>query len=125
MAISEYEQQRQRNIENNKKLLQNLGLDQGFIPPKEKSAPAPRKRKATEPSSGGLSENDEERTKKKIARRVSAPADVGSDAVRRSQRNAGKTVDYKAEKNESLRTLRYSGPMDSEPRSSSKRRHDP
>jgi E3 ubiquitin-protein ligase UHRF1 len=95
--LSQYEKDRLANIERNKALLASLELDipQNLFPQKEVRRPkkpaAPKKRRA-EPD-----ENDEapKESPAKVAR-----TDASDDAsgVRRSARNAGKTVDYKSEK---------------------------
>ncbi|KAK1217637.1 hypothetical protein PQX77_019710 [Marasmius sp. AFHP31] len=99
-ALSAYEEQRLQNIERNKEVLKSLGLDKPFFEPKERRKPKapPKKRKANtyEDASDGTSSGSPEPVKKP---RVAAADDVSTtNGPRRSSRNAGKTVDYKAER---------------------------
>ncbi|KAJ8084039.1 hypothetical protein PM082_002806 [Marasmius tenuissimus] len=99
-ALSAYEEQRLQNIERNKEVLKSLGLDKPFFEPKERRKPKapPKKRKANtyEDASDGTSSGSPEPVKKL---RVAVTDDVSTtNGPRRSSRNAGKTVDYKAER---------------------------
>ncbi|KAJ7110186.1 PUA-like domain-containing protein [Mycena epipterygia] len=97
--VSEYEKARMRNMERNKALLMEMGLDKPFFEPKEikrpKAARASKKRTLDEAPDEGPPSAKSARTE---------PADSANSstgeagAVRRSSRNAGRTVDYKGEK---------------------------
>lgn len=136
MAITEYEAQRLRNIEANKALLCSLGLGEAFFPAQAKPPRAPPKKKR---KSQVVSQDEESERQAK-----SAKTEEGSDAVtavnasregepgpRRSSRNAGKTVNYNEEQSRSVSSItlfksaRVKGTMGSDPRSISKRVHDP
>ncbi|TRM66362.1 PUA-like domain-containing protein [Schizophyllum amplum] len=107
---SAYEKQKAANIERNRQLLASLELDSATTdlfknkPQKPKPTPKPKPKKAApkkrkEPPAGGDEGPD---TK---AQCVEAPADPEAGGVRRSARNAGKSVDYKAEQNKSIKTI--------------------
>ncbi|KII94336.1 hypothetical protein PLICRDRAFT_424512 [Plicaturopsis crispa FD-325 SS-3] len=90
---SAYEKQRLANIARNKALLASLGLDEPAFKPKEKPrAPKPKTKKRKLPVSEESEENGDE-SASKVSR-----ADSCDDASgrRRSQRNAGKVIDYNA-----------------------------
>jgi len=126
--MSNYERQRQLNIEKNKAILKSMGLDKPFFEPKEnphKAKAAVKKRKSTA--------NDDESLQPpapKISR--TEPTDVVDAGVRRSARHAGKTIDYAAEQKRSasipisfksgIRGTDNAGPLG---RESGKRTHDP
>ncbi|KAG7099245.1 hypothetical protein E1B28_001108 [Marasmius oreades] len=95
-ALSEYEEQRLKNIERNKALLKELGLDTPKFEPtttRTKTQKVSNKKRKTCPSedtaNGILSPV-------KVFRETEM--DDASTGLRRSSRNAGKTVDYKAER---------------------------
>ncbi|KAF8216207.1 PUA-like domain-containing protein [Mycena galopus ATCC 62051] len=129
--VSAYEQQRLQNIERNKALLNSLGLDKPFFEPEEvkrtKPAKATSKKRKGEEHEGAPSPK---------ASRVTSANSVDSgkpSTVRRSSRNAGKTVDYKSEHQggsslpisftSGVRGIENSGPLGRE--AGSKRIHDP
>ncbi|KAF8350038.1 PUA-like domain-containing protein [Amanita rubescens] len=117
----EYEKQRQINMERNRELLQTLGLYKPQIEPKEKREKVTKKRKT---------ENDESPRVPK-ALRTSVDSEDGTAVVRRSARNAGKTIDYNSEIQRSLpkpltRGIPKSGNEGPQGRDGdSKRVHDP
>ncbi|TDL28466.1 hypothetical protein BD410DRAFT_224072 [Rickenella mellea] len=124
-AISDYEAQRLKNIENNKALLQSIGLTNLFPTNKAvKAKPPPRKRK-TPPAEVDSPQSD----RRKSVRLDPDVSLLNEDGVRRSLRNAGKKVDYNAEQDRSVRSVGISkgraDAMGSEPRSVNKRLHDP
>lgn len=98
--MSQYEIEREANIARNAALLASMGLtkdSKDLFPvqakkPKQKKVVVPVKRKAEDESA--------EEARPKIARTDSD--DAPSSGTRRSARNAGKTVDYKAEANRGL-----------------------
>lgn len=98
MVLSQYEIEREANMARNAALLTSLGLtnDSKDLFPvqtkKPKKVTAPVKRKAKDAA------DEEERPK--VARTDSD--DAPTSGTRRSARNAGKTVDYKAEINRGL-----------------------
>ncbi|KAF7347804.1 E3 ubiquitin-protein ligase ORTHRUS 5 [Mycena venus] len=131
--VSDYERQRLENIERNKALLNSLGLDKPFFEPEEikrtkpKANATSKKRKPVEEHDGAPSP--------KASRVESVKSTDSGEAgpVRRSSRNAGKTVDYKGERHASsplpisfksgIRDTDNSGPLGRE--AGSKRIHDP
>ncbi|KAF6765935.1 PUA-like domain-containing protein [Ephemerocybe angulata] len=135
--LSKYELEREANIAKNKALLESLGLSGPTIERKEaprkktkaKAAPtASKKRKADseDPSEGTtLAEEDGEQPPAKTAKTEDAPG-----GVRRSSRNAGKSIDYKKELKTEVRSLSYAkertlkeGKLGSE--AGAKRKHNP
>ncbi|KAJ6519853.1 PUA-like domain-containing protein [Mycena sanguinolenta] len=129
--VSDYERQRLLNIERNKALLTSMGLDKPFFEPEEvkrqkPSKAAPKKRKAEEP--GGA-------PNAKVSRVESVKSKDSGEAspLRRSSRTAGKTIDYKSEKQtgsplpisfkSGIREMENSGPLGRE--AGSKRIHNP
>ncbi|KAJ8522541.1 hypothetical protein ONZ45_g907 [Pleurotus djamor] len=123
MAISDYEKQRNANIARNKLLLEALELDRPqFEPVEDRRKPRPKKRKADDDSS------EVKPTQEKRAKVTEIP----EGGVRRSGRNAGKTIDYKAEivrapvvsaaVQSGLKSVDDAGPAK---RSTGKRIHDP
>jgi len=113
----------------NNELLKALGLDKPMFEPiekKRKKAPVNKKRKASSPPSDETTEDSAEPAAK--APRV----DVEPSSIRRSSRNTGKVVDYKAEKKlenplpiafkAGTRTTDHEGPLG---RESGKRIHNP
>ncbi|EIN13715.1 hypothetical protein PUNSTDRAFT_140194 [Punctularia strigosozonata HHB-11173 SS5] len=99
MPVSELEKQREINIARNKARLLELNLEEAafFSPGKTvKKKPSPRKRKEPSPDA-----DYEEEESTKVSRRDDM--DTPADGRRRSARNAGKKVDYKAEQAQSLR----------------------
>ncbi|KAF7339443.1 E3 ubiquitin-protein ligase ORTHRUS 5 [Mycena sanguinolenta] len=130
--VSDYERQRLLNIQRNKALLTSMGLDKPFFEPEEvkrqkPSKSAPKKRKAEE--------HDGAPDAKKATRVESVKSTDSGEAspLRRSSRNAGKTVDYKSEKQtgshlpisfkSGIREMENSGPLGRE--AGSKRIHNP
>ena len=119
----------------NKEMLKALGLDAPMFEPKEK----PRKKAATlskkrksEAAPHADSENTEDTTSASPKPPTkAAKVDASEGSVRRSSRNAGKTVDYKAETRLEVRSLTHKmkdgttnrGPLGSE--NGAKRKHDP
>jgi E3 ubiquitin-protein ligase UHRF1 len=100
--LSQYEIDRANNIKKNNALLASLDIHKDIFPPKEVQRPkkiaAPKKRKAE------VNENDDASvgSPPKIAR-----TDTGDELLsgaRRSARNAGKKVDYRAEQVRSIPT---------------------
>jgi E3 ubiquitin-protein ligase UHRF1 len=89
--MSDYYAEREANVERNKLLLESLGLEQPFFGPKEtpakKRTAAPKKRKA--PADAEAEPSKAQRTDS---------SDVTLSGTRRSARNMGKKVDYKAER---------------------------
>jgi E3 ubiquitin-protein ligase UHRF1 len=98
--LSQYEIERAKNIERNKALLATLEIHKDLFPPKEvhrpKKSAAPKKRKAEVDENDGASAG----STPKVARTDSG--DEPSSGARRSARNAGKKVDYRAEQIRSL-----------------------
>jgi E3 ubiquitin-protein ligase UHRF1 len=124
MAINEYEKQRQANIERNNAMLAELGLDKPFFEPKETKRPSKtvsKKRKQTP------EQDFDSPTPAKAARIPST--DEQSTRSRRSQRNIGKTVDYKGEVARGLPAARVQAGLIQNDgklgREGGKRRHDP
>ncbi|KAJ7630973.1 PUA-like domain-containing protein [Roridomyces roridus] len=130
--VSDFERKRLQNQERNKLLLAQLGLDQPIVQPK---AARPQKPKA--PTKKRKLEDDAaESPRPKAARKDStdlASESGGDGTLRRSSRNQGKTVDYKAEHQgrqpipvsfaSGVRTTENEGPLGRE--AGSKRLHDP
>jgi len=136
----EYEKQRQINMERvcflsfscysltpllqNRELLQTLGLNKPQIEPKKKREKVTKKRKTEN------EENDESPRVPK-AQRTSVESEGGTAVVRRSARNAGKTIDYNSEIQQSLpkpltRRIPKSGNEGPQGRDGDSRRvHDP
>ncbi|KAJ7706143.1 PUA-like domain-containing protein [Mycena rosella] len=129
--VSDYERQRLLNMERNRALLIQLGLDKPFFEPKEikrpKAKAGSKKRKSADDSESAPAAKSA-RTESKLIDASSSP-----DGVRRSSRNAGRTVDYKGEKVASsplpisfksgIRSTENGGKLGSE--AGSKRLHDP
>ncbi|KAJ7492586.1 PUA-like domain-containing protein [Mycena latifolia] len=127
--VSDYEKQRQRNIERNKALLNQLGLDKPFFEPKETKRPktTSKKRKSADDRESGPT------AKSARTEPVNLPEASAGANVRRSSRNAGRTVDYKTEKlvasplpisfKSGIRTTENTGAMGRE--AGSNRIHDP
>ncbi|KAJ6610025.1 PUA-like domain-containing protein [Mycena sp. CBHHK59/15] len=127
---NDYEKRRELTIARNKEMLKSLGLDKPFFELKEikrtKKA-APMKRKS-------IAEDDISHSAK-VARRDLPESGTNNDtppaAVRRSSRNEGKKVDYKAEQQRAaplpvsftsgIRDTENTGPL----RQGGKRVHDP
>lgn len=136
---TDYELRRAENIARNKAMLEALDLTGGasamFTNSTTNSAPAakkskkrqPRKRKTPPPSDSADSEGESGPTKAKVAKTSmeSSPA----DGLRRSSRNAGKTIDYRKESEVEpvkLVARRVGASHDREPgRPTGKRIHDP
>ncbi|ESK88898.1 uhrf1 protein [Moniliophthora roreri MCA 2997] len=94
--MSTYEEQRAQNIAKNKELLRSLGLDKPFFEPKQKRQPKQaKKRKAAE---NETYEDDGSALSSPPAKAPRTAAVTDNGGLRRSTRNAGKAVDYKAEK---------------------------
>ncbi|KAJ7070998.1 PUA-like domain-containing protein [Mycena amicta] len=112
--VSAYEKQRLANIQRNKALLLSLGLDKPVFEPTEikrvERAKSSKKRKAVEQP-----DTHSEHAPK------AARTDAVSGPLRRSARTAGKSIDYKAEKQSGsplpisfksgLRSLENCGPL--------------
>ncbi|KAI0068481.1 hypothetical protein BV25DRAFT_3 [Artomyces pyxidatus] len=133
-----YEKEREANMARNRALLEELQLDKGgatFLGMPEKPAPVPpfkkrrpvvhqknKKRKTPPPSDSGA----ESETPPSRVRKVATEVEGG---LRRSSRNAGKTVNYEAEIAHGLPkivTKKVGVDHDTEPnRRSGKRAHDP
>jgi len=85
--MSEYEREKEENIARNKLLLADLGLDKPFFEPKETRQAPTKKRKAPA---------DKEPSDRSSPAKVSRVVSEGeSSELRRSQRNVGKSIDYK------------------------------
>ncbi|KAI5835345.1 hypothetical protein K523DRAFT_411703 [Schizophyllum commune Tattone D] len=103
---SAYEKLKAANIEKNKALLISLGLEAAttqVFKDKPKPAPKPKPKKAApkkrkEPPAREEDEGPDTKTQR--VETVEAPS-----GVRRSARNAGKSVDYNAEHNKALKTI--------------------
>ncbi|KAF9270246.1 hypothetical protein L218DRAFT_23267 [Marasmius fiardii PR-910] len=97
--LSKYEQQRLENIERNKALLRQLGLDKPKFEPKTSRKKPPKestkKRKTRESE---YEETTEDSPSSAKVSRGTPTNDVSAGTLRRSSRNTGKTVDYKAER---------------------------
>ncbi|KAK0506114.1 PUA-like domain-containing protein [Armillaria luteobubalina] len=129
--VSQYEADRNANIERNRELLKSLGLDTPMFEPTEKKRNKPKtvskKRKAPP-----LANDDKESNKvAKVEGETDVPASEAG--VRRSARNRGKAVDYKSEKTgespmpiafrAGIRTSGNEGPLGSG--DGARRKHDP
>ncbi|KJA29209.1 hypothetical protein HYPSUDRAFT_32591 [Hypholoma sublateritium FD-334 SS-4] len=128
--MSDYEKRKQENIKKNQALLASLGFDKPTLEPKEKiikKAPAAKKRKVSEDTS------DESPAPREVkAPRATLADSAPESGVRRSSRNAGKTVDYKNEivdrtpvpvaYSSGVKGTENTGPMG---REDGKRTHDP
>ncbi|KAK0198429.1 PUA-like domain-containing protein [Armillaria mellea] len=122
--VSQYEVDRNANIERNRELLKSLGLDTPYK--RKKSKTMSKKRKASPLA------NDEQSNK---VAKVDGETDVSPSetGVRRSARNRGKAVDYKSEKmgespmpiafRAGIRTSGNEGPLGSG--DGARRKHDP
>ncbi|KAL5535564.1 SEC9 [Sanghuangporus sanghuang] len=132
--ITEAERERLANIERNKKLLEELGLDDvknTMLATKPKPQPPAKESKKRKPKKDEMKENeqdDEEGRPRKSARVVEATAE--SNGLRRSRRNTGKKIDYAViEQDRSARTYRVATythvDMEGEPRSVNKRTQNP
>ncbi|KAJ7254078.1 PUA-like domain-containing protein [Mycena haematopus] len=129
--VSDYERQRLLNIERNKALLTSMGLDKPFFEPEEIKRPKPSK--AT--SHKRKAEEHDGAPSAKASRVGSVKSMDSGEAglLRRSSRNAGKTVDYKSEQQagsplpisfkSGIRETENSGPLGRE--AGSKRVHNP
>lgn len=128
---TEYELARERRIAANRALLAELGIKHAAanvlgIQPKPKPAPAPkapkpRKRKTPPPSDSTDTDSEEAKPVVKAAR-------VDESGLRRSSRNAGKSVDYTKEKvGDPVQTVtrKKGAGIDREPSKMSKRVHNP
>ena len=137
--LTEYELERQRNIERNRKILESFNLDaikNTVLVTKPKPPPKDtKKRKAQSNGSDAAKENNSngvsEPRPRKAARIVETRPD-GNEvrSLRRSTRNAGKKVDYnEIEQDRSARSYRVSSAarleMQGEPRENMKRTQDP
>lgn len=126
-----YEKIRQGNIERNKALLLAMELDEvkTYVPLKTNKKdvkPMTKSRKRKSPPPQDLKEEDEPRAKSVKTRPTQ---DItNTSGVRRSARNAGKTVDYKSEVvkffPEAISTAARIA-MKSEHKAASDRRHNP
>ncbi|KAK0233207.1 PUA-like domain-containing protein [Armillaria fumosa] len=129
--VSQYEADRNANIERNRELLKSLGLDTPMFEPTEKKRKKPqtvsKKRKASP-----LAKDDKQPNKvAKVDGETDVPASEAG--VRRSARNRGKAVDYKSEKTgespmpiafrAGIRTSGNEGPLGSG--DGARRKHDP
>ncbi|KAF9459917.1 PUA-like domain-containing protein [Collybia nuda] len=125
MSLSPYEIKRLQNIARNEALLKSIGLDTPLFEPKEvlrKAISLSKKRKASnEPGAEQVA---------KVAR--PNPTFATNVSVRRSSRNAGKTVDYVSEqqRKDHLRTFYLGGTTVTEVegslgREGGIRKHDP
>ncbi|KAF5390324.1 hypothetical protein D9757_002899 [Collybiopsis confluens] len=99
--MSAYEKQRLANIERNKKLLKDLGLDKPFFEPvekirKPKAKASPKKRTFSQTGTEG--DDPGTPAAKKLNREVDSVAEQGASSLRRSTRNQGKAIDYNTEK---------------------------
>jgi hypothetical protein len=102
---SDYELQRLANMERNKDILRELGLDQPAFPAKDRSRQqkravvAKKRKRADTPESTEDREDPSIEKQAKVARKASATPT--EDAIpgprRRSSRNVNKNVDYKGE----------------------------
>ncbi|KAJ7038165.1 PUA-like domain-containing protein [Mycena alexandri] len=130
--VSSYERERLANIERNKALLREMGLDKPFFEPKEIKRPkaSAKKRKSAEEHEGAPSP----KTSRTESGKSSTPSDSAeAGSIRRSSRNTGKKVDYKSEIQRGsplpvsftsgVRSTENAGPLGRE--SGSKRIHDP
>lgn len=97
--ISQYELDREANIARNRALLATLDIPKDLFPPKE--VRQPKKSAASKKRRAEVDESTEEPedSPPKVARTDSGHEPSGA---RRSARNAGKTVDYKSERNGGL-----------------------
>ncbi|KAJ7225482.1 PUA-like domain-containing protein [Mycena pura] len=122
--VSEYEKQRLRNMERNKALLMELGLNKPLFEPKEVKRVKASKKRKPEP----VEDRDSEPVPK--TPRIES-VNTTSGALRRSGRNAGKTIDYQSEQHIgspvpvsiNMRRIENTGPMGRG--TGSKRLHDP
>ncbi|KAL5518903.1 hypothetical protein ACEPAH_586 [Sanghuangporus vaninii] len=132
--MTEAERERLANIERNKKLLEELGLDDvknTMLATKPKPQPPAKESKKRKPKTDEMQENeqdDEEGRPRKSARVVEATAET--NGLRRSRRNTGKKIDYAdIEQDRSARTYRVATyahvDMKGEPRSVNKRTQNP
>ncbi|KAF9643648.1 hypothetical protein BDM02DRAFT_3104129 [Thelephora ganbajun] len=126
-----YEKARDDNIKRNRETLLALGLDElkTYIPPKTAKkdvAPTAKSRKRKSPSLQDSKEEDESGAK---VLRTHATQDItNASGVRRSARNAGKTVDYKSEVIKTLPEVistAAKNAQNSEGKKTSERRHTP
>ncbi|KAJ7487635.1 PUA-like domain-containing protein [Mycena galericulata] len=130
--VSDYERQRLLNMERNKTLLASMGLDKPFFEPKAVKQPKPKASKKRKPTE----EHESPRTPKSTRTDSESAQSANSGeagAVRRSSRNAGKSVDYKSEHHggspipisfkSGIRSTENTGPLGRE--AGSKRLHDP
>jgi hypothetical protein len=126
-----YEKSRMENIKRNRELLFSMQLDdlKKHVPPKTQTkdvAPTAKSRKRKSPPPRDMEEEDEFETK---AVKTRATQDImNTSGMRRSARNAGKTVDYKSEVVNTLpevisRAARIA--LNSEKKAASGRRHNP
>ncbi|KAF9781005.1 PUA-like domain-containing protein [Thelephora terrestris] len=123
-----YEKSREENIKRNRELLMSLGLDElkTYVPPKATKKDVPpaaksRKRKSPPP------EDDTDLGVKAVKTRA-AQDTTNTSGVRRSARNAGKTIDYKSEVVQALPGVVSAAAkiaMNSERRANSERRQNP
>lgn len=134
--MTEAERERLANIERNKKLLAQLGLDDvknTVLATKPKPQPPAKESKKRKPKADEGKENDENgedgRPHKSARVADAAAGDDGETTLRRSRRNAGKKIDYaEIEQDRSARTYRVAHvqiEMEGEPRSVNKRTQNP
>ena len=134
--MTDAELERLANIERNKKLLGELGLDDvknTILATKPKPQPPAKQSKKRKPKSDEAKENDEngeDGHPHKSARVADATAgDDGETTLRRSRRNAGKKIDYaEIEQDRSARTYRVARvhiEMEGEARSVNRRTQNP
>lgn len=131
MVRTAYELEIEEKKESNRRLMKELLGDRFenepvFKTKKKQKKTAPRKRK-----SSAMAVGDGEGSRPAKAPRTSAEATENGEGPRRSQRNAGKTVDYKSEQllpasRPRLISLKSSdSTMESDPRRTERRSHDP
>ncbi|EJD03919.1 uncharacterized protein FOMMEDRAFT_167223 [Fomitiporia mediterranea MF3/22] len=131
--LTEYELERQANIERNRKLLQSLDIDsiKNTMQAKPKPPPKSSSKRKSKLIDLGEKENDEDEEAEGRPRKAArVEEEDGEVTLRRSSRNAGKKFDYKEiEQDRSARSYRVSKraeeAMDREPRSTNKRTQDP
>lgn len=123
VELSDYELLREQNIQRNKELLQALGIEPIAPAPKPPRSPT-KKRKAVEQYA-----DSDSKPPKKSSKNTSTEtpgAAINTESLRRSSRNAGKVVDYKAERQElPSENLKSHLSRASEPRAATHRKHDP
>ncbi|KAF4623339.1 hypothetical protein D9613_001819 [Agrocybe pediades] len=98
--VSQYELNKQANIQKNKELLAALGLEKPLFEPQAKMvkrAPKGKKRKTPEPEDSYAEESEPEEEKEPKSQPTKAQKVEGDGGVRRSSRISGKVIDYKKE----------------------------